>query len=106
MSHTDCGCTPSTPLGMNRRQAIRSLVGGSLLMPGIVARLLADDDRGRDPLAPRAAQFPARAERVIFVFLAGGFSQLDTFDFKPRLVRDHGREMADDGTPGKKSKTK
>src|SRR5438034_72178 len=80
---TDCSCT--------RRQAIRSLVGGSLLMPGIFSRLLAEDSR--DPLAPRPAHFPARAKQVIFVFLSGGFSQLDTFDFKPKLIADHGREF-------------
>jgi hypothetical protein len=96
MSHTDCGCS--------RRQAIRSLVGGSLLMPGIMAQLLADEEGGRDPLAPRAPHFPAKANRVIFVFLSGGFSQLDTFDYKPRLVADHGKEVSENGAHGKKLK--
>src|ERR1041384_5354228 len=91
---TDCGCT--------RRQMIRSLVGGSLVMPGILSRLLAEDTA--DPLAPRAGHFPARAKQVIFVFLSGGFSQLDTFDFKPKLIADHGRELSEDGAHGKKLK--
>ena len=57
-----------------------------------------------DPLAPKPAHFAPRAKRVIFVFLSGGFSQLDTFDCKPRLVADHGKEMSEDGAHGKKSK--
>ncbi len=98
----NCDCTPSTALGMNRRQAICSLVGGSLLMPGLLSQLLAQEKA--DPLASRPAHFPPRANRAIFIFLCGGFSQLDTFDFKPRLVADHGREMSEDGAHGKKSK--
>ncbi|MSU35976.1 MAG: DUF1501 domain-containing protein [Pedosphaera sp.] len=43
------------------------------------------------PLAPKAAQFAARAKRVIFLFMPGGPSQVDTFDPKPRLTRDHGK---------------
>jgi hypothetical protein len=45
----------------------------------------------RNPLAPKHPQFPARAQRVIFVFLHGGPSQVDTFDPKPLLTRDHGK---------------
>ena len=37
------------------------------------------------PLAPRATHFPARAKRVIYLFMAGGPSQLELFDFKPKL---------------------
>ena len=44
-----------------------------------------------DPLAPAAPHFPARARRVIFLFMPGGPSQVDTFDPKPRLTRDHGK---------------
>ncbi len=74
---SDCGCS--------RRQVLRSLAGGSLLLPGFLSRLLADD-----PLAPRAGHFPARAKRVIFLFSQGGVSQLDTFDYKPDLMKDDG----------------
>ncbi len=47
----------------------------------------------RNPLAPRAAMFPARAKRVIFVFMHGGPSQVDTFDPKPLLTRDNGKPL-------------
>ena len=38
-----------------------------------------------DPLAPRAPQFPAKAKNVIYLFMAGGPSQLELFDDKPKL---------------------
>jgi hypothetical protein len=49
-----------------------------------------------DPAAPTAARLPhapARARRVLHIYCAGGLSQLDTFDFKPELVRRHGTPM-------------
>lgn len=76
-----------------RRQLIRSAVAGSLLFPGIVRQLLADDG---DPLSPHAPHFPARAKRVIFLFMTGGVSHVDTFDPKPALHRDHGKEIVAD----------
>ena len=74
-----------------RRSFVRSLVAGSALLPGLVSRLLADDG-----LAPKAPPGPAKAKRVIFVFLTGGFSHVDTFDPKPRLVAGHGKEIKAD----------
>jgi len=85
---TDCTCS--------RRQAIRSLVAGSLVMPGLVSRLLADGER-----APHA---PARAKRVIFLYMSGGVSHVDTFDPKPKLAADHGRSIAVEGGHGKVEK--
>jgi hypothetical protein len=78
----------------SRRHALRSLVGGSILLPGILAQLLADDagNRTPDPLAPRAPHFPARAKRVIFLYMSGGLSHVDSFDPKPRLLADHGKK--------------
>lgn len=45
------------------------------------------------PLAPKAPHFPARAKHVIFLFLNGGPSQVDTFDPKPMLTRYDGKPM-------------
>ena len=39
------------------------------------------------PLAPRPPHFRARAKRVIFLFMNGGPSHVDTFDPKPSLVK-------------------
>ena len=43
------------------------------------------------PLAPRPTHFPARAKRVIYLFMAGGPSQLELFDFKPKLQEMDGQ---------------
>lgn len=44
-----------------------------------------------NPLQARRPHFPARAKRVIFLFMKGGPSHVDTFDPKPMLDRDHGK---------------
>src|SRR5687768_11494101 len=41
----------------------------------------------RSPLAPKQPHFTARAKRVIFLFMNGGPSHLETFDYKPELAR-------------------
>jgi len=46
------------------------------------------------PLSPRPPQFPAKARSVIFLYMDGGPSQVDTFDPKPRLNAEHGRPFA------------
>ena len=45
------------------------------------------------PLAERSPHFRPRATRVIFLFMDGGPSQVDTFDPKPRLNREHGQPI-------------
>jgi hypothetical protein len=47
--------------------------------------------RSGGPLASRPPMFPGRAKRVLFLFMKGGPSQVDTFDPKPLLDRDHGK---------------
>ncbi len=76
-----------------RRSLLQSAVAGSLLFPGIVQQLLAESG---DPLAPREPHFPAKAKSVIFLFMTGGVSHVDSFDPKPALVRDHGKEIKAD----------
>ena len=46
-----------------------------------------------NPLAPKAPHFEPRAKRVIFLFMHGGPSSIDTFDPKPRLDRDNGKPL-------------
>ena len=70
-------------------------MGGSLLLPGIVSELLADEaarPRDADPLAPRPPHFPGKAKRVIFLFMTGGVSHLESFDPKPKLAADAGKQ--------------
>ncbi len=73
-----------------RRSFLQSAAAGSLLFSGIVDQLLAD---AGDPLAPRQPHFPAKAKNVIFLFMTGGVSHVDTFDPKPELVKQHGKEI-------------
>ncbi|HEY8746911.1 MAG TPA: DUF1501 domain-containing protein [Tepidisphaeraceae bacterium] len=45
------------------------------------------------PVAARPAQFAPRAKQVLLIFCSGGCSHLDTFDYKPELIRRHGQPM-------------
>ena len=56
-------------------------------------RALCDAAESASPAAQKLPQFAARAKRVIFLFMHGGPSHLDTFDPKPRLDRDHGKPL-------------
>jgi hypothetical protein len=49
--------------------------------------------RSDDPLAPKQPHFTPRAKRVIFLFMHGGPSHLDTFDYKPQLQKDDGKPL-------------
>lgn len=50
-----------------------------------------EDTTSNNPLLPRKPQFPGKAKRVIFLFMNGGPSQVDTFDPKPELTKYHGQ---------------
>lgn len=78
-----------------RREILRSLVGGSLLMPGLLSELLAEGKV--DPLSPKQPHFPAKAKRVIFIFSNGGVSHMDTFDPKPELFKADGKKTGTGG---------
>jgi hypothetical protein len=54
---------------------------------------------GGSPLAPKAPHFPARAKRVIFLFMNGGPSQVDTFDPKPALAKYAGQRPSGAALP-------
>ncbi len=79
---------------INRRAFLAHASAGAVAAgAGLHARLAwAAEMNGGGPLAPRRAHFPPKAERVIVVFLTGGYSQVDTFDPKPQLTADHGKE--------------
>ena len=48
---------------------------------------------GEAPLAVKPTHFTPRAKRVIFLFMSGGPSQMDLFDYKPRLAQGSGKEL-------------
>jgi hypothetical protein len=72
---------------------------GMLALAGLLDRdnLLAgpspEEARRLNPLAPRPPHFPARAKSVIWLFMNGGPSQVDTWDYKPELARRDGQEL-------------
>ncbi len=75
---------------MNRRQTLQSLACGfgSLALAGLA--------QASNPLAPRPTHHAAKAKRVIFIFMQGGPSQIDTFDYKPLLAREDGQARSFD----------
>ncbi len=95
---TPCGC------GRTRREFLWEAGAG---FTGLALTYLLDRDGffgkmawagGRspdlaDPRAPRPPHFPARAKSVIFLFMYGGPSQVDTFDFKPELQKRDGEKV-------------
>ncbi|MBM4005781.1 MAG: DUF1501 domain-containing protein, partial [Planctomycetes bacterium] len=89
----------------DRRTALRSLVGGSAIFPAIVSQLLSDEAPSAvndDPLAARPPHFPAKAQRVIFLFMSGGVSHVDSWDPKPKLVKDAGKTISVNEFQGRK----
>src|SRR5882724_5431012 len=76
---------------MTRRQLLRS-AGNGFGMLGL-ATLLADKSEAAGAMATRSTHFPAKAKHVIFLFLNGGPSHVDTFDPKPALAKFNGQLM-------------
>ena len=81
------------------------MVGGSLLYPALVSNLMAEEAMrigADDPLAPREPHFPAKAKRVIFLYMSGGVSHVDSWDPKPRLFEDAGKTVSVNEFQGRK----
>lgn len=80
---------------MHRRRMLQtSAVGFGHV--ALSAMLHADAARGKDlrnPDFPSRHHFPPRAKRVIFLFMKGGPSHMDTFDYKPQLQADDGKDL-------------
>src|SRR5437773_12021147 len=62
----------------------------------------ADDGALVNPLAPKPPHFPAKAQRVIFLLMAAGPSQLELVDYKPKLNELHGKPIPDVVSNGKR----
>ncbi|MBL9169363.1 MAG: DUF1501 domain-containing protein [Verrucomicrobiales bacterium] len=82
-------------MSINRRRFLRSAAGcvgsaGLGCWPGLMQAAVQGEAR---ILAPRATHFPAPAKNLLFVFLTGGFSHVDTFDPKPRLQAMNGEAI-------------
>jgi hypothetical protein len=106
---------PTFPCGITRRQALWQ-AGAGFFGTAMTAMLAQDGffasralgaagaaiakPSPTAPLAARPPQFPGRAKRVIFLYMVGGPSHVDTFDPKPELTKRHGQKhsMASDKT--------
>ncbi len=58
-----------------------------MLLPGLLSEMMASTQE--DPLAAKSPHYPAKAKHVIFLFMTGGVSHVDTFDPKPLLRENH-----------------
>lgn len=75
--------------------ALASMLGGQKLSG-------ADTSQLSNPMAPKPPPFPARAKNVIYLFMAGGPSQLDLFDYKPKLTELNGQPIPQSFIEGKR----
>ena len=82
-------CDMSPASGMTRRQALQSAACGFgyLALAGLAGKPAA----AANPLAAKQPHFAPRAKRVIFLFMQGGPSHVDSYDYKPRLEKDDGQ---------------
>lgn len=90
-------CHRFTPVVTRRDMLRQSAAGfGSLALANLLCEptnSASAAERSKNPLAPREPHFPARAKRVIFLFMHGGPSQVDTFDYKPKLQQDDNKPL-------------
>jgi hypothetical protein len=75
-----------------------------MLYPALFTELLGRESApaGDDPLAPRAPMFAPKAKRVIFLYMSGGVSHVDSWDPKPKLFADAGKTVSVDEFQGRK----
>jgi hypothetical protein len=85
------------PAYYSRREMLQGFANGFGMLG--LAGILAEEAKAgtvsadANPLAPKLPMFPARAKRVIFLFMSGGPSHVDTFDPKPRLTAEMGKPL-------------
>ena len=92
----DAGAFDSQTVLSRRQLLARAGAGFGLIgLAGLLQNqgLLGAVERAQNPMAVRPPNFPARAKRVIWIFINGGPSQVDTWEFKPALDRWHGKSM-------------
>ncbi len=80
---------------LSRRELLRTASAGfgSVALAGLLGEQQMRAAQSANPLAIKEPHFAPKAKRVIFLFMHGGPSQVDTFDYKPLLKRDHGKPL-------------
>lgn len=92
------------PAPLSRRELLKSSSAGFGLLA--LAGMLGQNRSARaketvakpGPLAPKSPHFPTKAKRIIFLFMEGAMSQMDTFDYKPKLQESDGKVAPGGGT--------
>ncbi|MCE9527046.1 MAG: DUF1501 domain-containing protein [Planctomycetales bacterium] len=95
---------------LSRRQLLQSTscgfgmlaLAGMLESLGLKTNAAQGASEGANPLLPRQPHFPAKAKRVIFMFMQGAPSHVDTFDYKPQLQKDDGKSVNANGKGNRK----
>jgi hypothetical protein len=89
----------------NRRDVLQRAAGGfgAIALHGMLAdEMFAQEAQSpADPLAPKKPHREPKAKRVIFLYMTGGVSHVDSFDPKPELVANHGKKITVDNWQGK-----
>lgn len=92
---------------VSRREWLTRAAGGfgGLALAGMLADLAPSAEASlpaaSDPLAPKRPRMAARAKSVIFMYMTGGVSHVESFDYKPKLFADHGKTIVVDNWQGK-----
>ncbi|MSR31411.1 MAG: DUF1501 domain-containing protein [Gemmataceae bacterium] len=86
---------------ISRREILKNAAGGFAMTA--LAALAAEEVRADtvDPLAAKPPHIEPRAKRVIFLYMTGGVSHVDSFDYKPKLFADAGKTISVDNWQGK-----
>jgi hypothetical protein len=107
MNHTNtfCGRTRREFLWETGAKFTGLALTGLLSLDGFFNQAQAATEKSANPLAPRKPMLPAKAKSVIFLFMYGGPSQVDTFDYKPKLYELDGKtiDVKTFGRGGKKN---
>ena len=80
-------------LKLNRRECLGGIGLGTVALASLLAErgVVASPDKVRSALSPRETHFEPRAKNVIFLFMVGGVSHIETFDYKPALRKYAGK---------------
>ncbi|MBX9655827.1 DUF1501 domain-containing protein [bacterium] len=87
---------------ISRRRLLKSAGAGFgfLALNGLLQHQVskAGTNSSPNPLAPKPPHFPAKAKRIIFLFMQGAISQMDTWEYKPKLQAEDGKFGPGGGT--------
>jgi hypothetical protein len=85
---------------LSRRQVLKHAGAGFgyVALAGMLAEQAPRATAATKPLAPKKPMLPTKAKRIIFLFMSGSMSQMDTFEYKPQLQKNDGKEGPGGGT--------